>query len=542
MARTRKPEVAQPVEAVWQSHEEHVSALYRSMGYSVRSNTNVDGQQVDLICDKWVEGAGKVTLYVDCKHTDRPINTSVSKDDVDQFIYSFRSRADSNGWTAGVLVSNRPFTQFAKAAAQRHANVHLKTISDLHEDLLHIRSYLTESVHRYEETSQFSDYIDPLGIPSSTPSPGGGSPVLLDTLVAEWLVSQDQPQLCLFGDFGTGKTTFLQHVHYAFAKRYLSNSDERIPLLVPLRAYYEAVDASELIERFFALTLKADVNYATFLEFLRAGRFLLLLDGFDEMGARSDPSTRKASYLKLAPFVTELSKTIISCRPAYFLSLQETQSVFSFVTRQIGFSPITSPAELAQHIYRAVHTSDLKDLFAQTKTALGSTIYAHMELFTKSQIRAYLRRHESEIKHGSNGRLNSTSLLKRISNIYDLEDLARRPILLKLIVSTLPLLVIDKVAMAQLVGRLFPGDDTEQAFILTDIRTCSFLTRDPQDAVRFTHKSFMEYYTAVHIRTTVHDREVLQGLLSMRELSDEIVYFLGDSIASSRLPKNETSW
>jgi hypothetical protein len=76
----------------WQSHEDHVAALYRLLGYAVRSNVNTDGQQVDLVCERWIEGIGRTTLYVDCKHTRLKINTSVSKDDVDQFIYRALSK------------------------------------------------------------------------------------------------------------------------------------------------------------------------------------------------------------------------------------------------------------------------------------------------------------------------------------------------------------------------------------------------------------------------------------------------------------------
>src|SRR4051812_4543621 len=102
-------------EKAWLQHEDHVATLYRLLGYSVEKNINVAGHQADLICEKWIEGIGKTVLYVDCKHTSLTINTSVSKDDVDQFIYTFRSRAEKNGWTAGVVLSNRQFSQYAKA-------------------------------------------------------------------------------------------------------------------------------------------------------------------------------------------------------------------------------------------------------------------------------------------------------------------------------------------------------------------------------------------------------------------------------------------
>src|SRR5258708_29192314 len=242
---------AEPV--AWKSHENHVAALYRQLGYTVTPDIQVDGQQVDLVCEKWIPGAGRSCLFVDCKHTTRKENTSVSKDDVDRFLYSFRSRALPNGWTAAVMVSNRSFTQFARAAAQKHPDIHLKTIEELHEDILQIRPYLHNAVRRYEQDSRFFDFIPPYGsLPAHEEESSTGSR-LMEEIVKAWLTDKTHQQLCLFGDFGIGKTTFLEFLHYSFAKRYLADVAFRIPLLIPLRRHYETADHEELISHFFRI-------------------------------------------------------------------------------------------------------------------------------------------------------------------------------------------------------------------------------------------------------------------------------------------------
>src|SRR5947208_2667655 len=91
-----KSKEAQP----WQLHEDHVASLYRMLGYTTTPNINVNGQQADLLCKKWISGIGQTTLYVDCKHTQSSTAAGVSKDDVDQFIASFQSRSIHNRWTA----------------------------------------------------------------------------------------------------------------------------------------------------------------------------------------------------------------------------------------------------------------------------------------------------------------------------------------------------------------------------------------------------------------------------------------------------------
>src|SRR5215813_10768187 len=59
------------------------------------------------------------------------------------------------------------------------------------------------------------------------------------------------------------------------------------------------------------------------------------------------------------------------------------------------------------------------------------------------------------------------------------------------------------------------------------------LSRDSQDCVRFTHKSFMEYYAAVYMRMLMSGSSGAQDLLTSRQLTDEVAFFLGDSIATA---------
>jgi hypothetical protein len=144
--------------ASWESHEQHVAGLYRLLGYKVTHNINADGQQTDLLCEKAIPGAGDVRLYVDCKHSITGRN-SVSKDQVTQFIYNFRALQQARKLTAGVLVSNVKFTQFASAAAAPHHDIILKTTDQLHSDIFSLPPYLHSSILAYDAENTFGDYV-----------------------------------------------------------------------------------------------------------------------------------------------------------------------------------------------------------------------------------------------------------------------------------------------------------------------------------------------------------------------------------------------
>lgn len=597
----------------WEDHEDHVAALYRLLGYTVTQNLNVDGQQTDLICEKWIAGSGKTVLYVDCKYTQSRVLSSVSNDDVDRFITTFHSRKIHNGWTAGILVSNRPFSQSARAAAAPHSDIVLKTISDLHEDVFQARAYLHTAVHRYETEATFADYIPLLARNVDNTMQPAGPASSLKNEIDEWLCNSASPQLCLLGDFGSGKTTFLKFLHYCAARDYLSGKTNRIPLLVSLREYYDSADGPDLIRRFFSLELAVSLQYSIFDAFLRAGRFLLLFDGFDEMGPASDSLSRRRNYLKLAAFAVEHSKLIITCRPAYFVSQSELAEAFSFLRGKIGFPPPARLGErkltqrsvdLANRLQASAADHDIEQLFVTAYNSLHTSEFRYIDLFSDSQIRGYLKKYQNDIAKLSEGQLNPDTLLELIREIYDLEDLARRPILLKLIVRTLPLFkkdpsgayrvkmgrdtltfsqitpsllyhvyteaelareyekgevrwevdrddkrdfiaalafqmfatgsaVLDRSTLEAAVSQRFKLTPDTLDHVITNIRTCSFLVRDRHDCFHFTHKSFTEYYAALHIVPMLRSAGTARKTLSQCKLSEEIFYFLGDIIATS---------
>lgn len=434
---------------VWKKHEDHVAALYRLLGYRVITDINVNGQQSDLLCTKWIPGAGDAVLYVDAKYTKVAGKSYVSKDIVDQFAATFHARKVAQGWTAGVLLSNRPFSQYAKAAAAPHRDIFLKTLQELYDDLFCLRPYLHSVIHAHEKARTFFDFV-PLkctGVTSFSrygTDEEVGAQSLAD-YVDHWLIIPEYPQLCILGDFGSGKTTFLQHLHHRLATTYLERPDCRMPFFIRLRDYYNARDLPDLLDRFFSLELGAKVPWPICQDFLQSGRLLFLLDGFDEMGLASESAGRRDNYRKLAALLTENSKLIISCRPAYFPTGRELSAVFSYVYSQVSVIPSLShgstvskaTASIARLLSDRVHKDEERT--PERKSPLfDDTLYVSLSLFDKGQVISYLQKHEATIAARSYGQLNSSMMYDRISEIYDLEDLAKRPMLLKLIVLTLP--------------------------------------------------------------------------------------------------------
>lgn len=598
--------------AAWQEHEDHVAAMYRLLGYRVTSNVHIQGKQADLECEKWIAGAGRVLLYIDCKYTNLALPRSVTNVEVDNFIAAFHNRKTLRGWTTGVLLSNVPFTQYAKESAQHHSDICLKTLSELYEDFFQPRAYLYSLIHTYKADGVLDNYVPLQTRPlDENLSPSGPARDLMRA-VNSWLES-DLIQLCLLGDFGSGKTTFLRHLHCRLAENYLAGTSSRIPLLITLREYYDAKDGEELLLRFLSRELAVAPPIAIFDYFLRRGLFVLLFDGFDEMGKMSNAHSRRQNYLKLARYFSSGAKIAISCRPAYFVTKEELQTTFSFLRSQIGFvphanrgkSPLTDKlSELSLQLSARLGADEVDKLFNSAQATLSKdTAFHELQLFNDAQVLTYLKNLDHQIATESGGRLDASKLFNRIKDVYDLEDLARRPILLKLIANTLPLFkpsedgtyvvtvkktpmrmrditpsllyyvyteeefrreyekgevrwLVEREVKRQIVATLAfhmlltnslavepsdfqtamrpwlsPNPETTD-YVLTDIRTCSFLVRDPQNCIRFTHKSFLEYFAAEYILPKLTNTKSAAVTLSETLLSDEVLYFLGDSVAT----------
>ena len=197
----------------WEQFEDQVCSLYRLLGFQVTSNINVAGQQVDLLCEKWVPGVGRLVLCVECKHA-RPENdaNSVSNEAIQSFASMFRSSRDTQGWSAGIVVSNRPFSQSARAAAAQHHDIHLKTLDDLYEELLQLKAYLQKCVSDIEDRDHFSDYI-PLNARRLSHTLDRTEHVTTAKAIFDsWIDNNHSKQLCILGDFGSGKSTFLKYM------------------------------------------------------------------------------------------------------------------------------------------------------------------------------------------------------------------------------------------------------------------------------------------------------------------------------------------
>lgn len=114
----------------WQTFEEEVAAIYRSLGAKVSQNVNLAGFQIDVMLEETTTSKQRFRLAVECKYFKERVGNRV----VNDFARVVHTLKDNKLIDKGVLVSASGFTQDAHLVAEK-AGIELLTIDDLRQIL-----------------------------------------------------------------------------------------------------------------------------------------------------------------------------------------------------------------------------------------------------------------------------------------------------------------------------------------------------------------------------------------------------------------------
>jgi formylglycine-generating enzyme required for sulfatase activity len=325
--------------------------------------------------------------------------------------------------------------------------------------------------------------------------------------------------LTILGNFGTGKTTFCYKFASELATKFLKDcNNNRIPFLIIIHDHPRVDSIKGLIQS--ALEFSG-ISYESFIDLHGSGKLVLILDGFDELIINTDRQSVLQTFLDIKKLIHNKAKIILTSRTHYFKTDSDVNQAVSTAGKQNAYFG------LDQQISTDDATSDVVEL---------------LEL-DEGKIEAYLL---------TNFGASYEREMAKIRETYNLLDLARRPILLDLIVRALPQLdntsrtitslslydtytrlwidreswrlsldanqvleLMEAIAVAMLelgtfsinfselqpLIKKFMGQDesiSKQFINMLDqqIRTGTFLNRDSVGNYQFLHRSFLEYFLA----------------------------------------------
>jgi hypothetical protein len=565
--------------------EEYVGDLYRALGYTVERDVLLHGNQIDLLVSRSVAGAGAIRIAIEVKHRSSP----VSKDDVNQFIAVSRRLLENGTVSKCVMVTDTTYTRFGREAVAGDSRIELTDARTLARQLLAVESPLAQFVLDYETQPFVNHYVE-LSTYDREKSSSRRRKYSCAELV-EQLVTRPDHTIVVLADYGAGKTTFLRRMKYLAAKRYLEHSSKRVPILFHLRNYLQYGSCEDFVLATLRSEINTDLTLQNFFMFLDSGDFLLLLDGFDEISLRTDAAERGRLLITLSPLLFGKSPAVLSTRPSYFLDNREYGAALHQAadrTNALARRHAADADERAQYLARQLRQKHEPNHLSR-RTAKYFSSY-DLELFGDREINEFLASYSAAFEGTGLG--DWQAVRRQIDQVYDLSDLITRPIILTMIVDTIleGLLFLDeglelgpthlyeaytqakldidwdkadarqtgvsrkcRTAFAiqaalymQEAGALEvplgecrrlaqaivtdPPEGMTSEHVLTDLRTCSFLTTTIDGTLRFVHRSFQEFFVAREIRSLI-ERDDWHLLLS-HGISREVLYFVGAYLAA----------
>ncbi|MBM4045832.1 MAG: NACHT domain-containing protein, partial [Planctomycetes bacterium] len=379
------------------------------------------------------------------------------------------------------------------------------------------------------------------------------------SFLLDWLTSPAAPFCALLGDYGMGKTFLSRVFTNEVLERRSQGADLPVPLYLDMRALSPDLQARrvpELEDMVVTLCRNAgfpDVKADAVLAAVRLGHVALIFDGFDEKAAHltDAEATALMDQIRRAAPKASNGKVLIACRTHYFEDTPHERE-------KVGGGALTRTRE-------GRIPADFR--------------IVHLQPFDQKRIQEYLQKLFHE---------NAERIFDFLGRVHDLMDLSQRPFLLFLITQHLAELealaargqhigaadvyqaVMEewirrdtgkheiptdvKVAfMEELARRLFAEERKQinfkqlRAWLQTqmkdkmpavslqdfgradaDLRTATFIVRDPEGNYRFAHTSFQEFFLARYLAASLSQRH--PDALALPRLPKEVVDFTVDSL------------
>nr|VFJ91591.1 MAG: Pentapeptide repeat-containing protein [Candidatus Kentron sp. H]VFJ92677.1 MAG: Pentapeptide repeat-containing protein [Candidatus Kentron sp. H]VFJ99474.1 MAG: Pentapeptide repeat-containing protein [Candidatus Kentron sp. H] len=394
----------------------------------------------------------------------------------------------------------------------------------------------------------------------------------LDSAFAEFLEDDNRGFMALLGDFGTGKTSFSPHYFVLLAERFLHDPTQRIPLFISLKDYPGQLDIARFMERAFFQRFSIPLSFAVFRDLALAGRFVLFVDGFDEMASMADEAATLANFQELTKLTFEGHQFMLLPSNAPRQGNKPRRNKLFLTCRTHYFLTETQQANLL--------TADTTVLYRNHATRSHYAIPTLLlQAFTEAQVLEYVENARPDPQQ-------AREILAIIKDTYNLKELSSRPLLLEMIVTSLEHLKgkqsIDayqlyktytniwierddwrahmtpagkRALMWELAGNMHqqggdfslhysklnkpkasylkPGffSDQEEDYFRYEITTCSFLNRDGKGNYKFIHKSFSEFFLAERIFYTGASRS---KTITFGEYSKEVAFFILHLVISNK--------
>jgi hypothetical protein len=302
--------------------ERSVGELLTLGGYDVRGETLLGHKKVDLYVEERRLGSAR-RIAVECKL----YGTLIGQDQLTRIYANYLPLVKDGKVDEVLLITDKGLSPSAQAMCLELRDLRHLTYSELECVIMDFSVYLRGLVDDYEQ-SGLSTYYVPLR------SEAGND---LEDDIIHWVSQSDFTPVAILGSYGMGKTTFAKRIAWRLASEDPLTPSHRIPILLSLSEISSDQSLPGLLGK--ALTAQSVVrnySYDLFMRLNRAGRFLIILDGFDEMKHCLTWDSFCYNFAQINRLVQGRSKVIVLGRPNAFLNEEEQQYILHGTWRRQG--------------------------------------------------------------------------------------------------------------------------------------------------------------------------------------------------------------
>jgi len=401
------------------SFTDEVKRVYELANYSVCPKPSWCSYP-NLFIVEIVAGFTRTNSAVLCLD-DRNPSLNVGSAHIDLFLSLVRQLRSDQAISEGMLVTVNRLPPELAAKIGEVGFAHCTTLKHLMKRVIDFDHYLVQIIDEFEKPFPAETGDHPLakyyvelrceGVDDEKSKWSG----LATEYIAQWLSGSDrQRHLAILGEYGIGKTTLCRKLAYDLAKACLQafpKDKPRIPLIIPLREFPKGqVDLEVFIAGHLARCCKvSNPNIDAFKAMNDSGMLLLIFDGLDEMAVNVDEDILMGNLAQIEQFaIAPKSRVILTSRPKYFTTAREENEAFQ-------------PQD------------PLRRRISYRRLALLP--------FNEEQIISYLKGRVIPTRETPHDWKYYYDTIKRI---HDLIDLSQRPVLLEMIIKTLPKLISQK--------------------------------------------------------------------------------------------------
>lgn len=411
-----------------------VAEIFKLLGFNVKVDIKINNRQIDIYLEQ-KNGLTKYKSIVECKYMKKGV---IGVNIIENFSNIVLNLRHSNKIDRGYLITTNGFTNNAKNKAKKFG-IELFTYNELLNEIINFSNYIKTIISDYENIDEikyhkipiFEDlnrfnikkyYIQLNGIDQN-----GIKYIPLKKLMDKWIQNPKKTLLAILGDYGTGKTSFCLNLTYRIAKKYKRDPLKNpIPLFISLNNYLDFKNIYQfIIDALEKYEVKVK-NQESLNKYFKSRKIILIFDSYDELGIQIDKRTEFKLLRELIKLADSGVKLIIACRTSYFKSQYQMYETF---------------------LLDNIETSHIEKY-------LKRFYFIELLEFNKNQIRCvllkYFSNYDGRLCDDCNRQLNWNENCKYYWNencekywniilkTFDLPDLAKRPILLNMIIKTLP--------------------------------------------------------------------------------------------------------